>query len=299
MTDRLKDVASRFKVRDPQVHLVGVSIVAGLILIAALIALPGSSDDADLLADGEATATPALIDPKTGKTIKPGASIVPGGPSAPRTSGSVGAPTAPAEEGGLFYAASVLKVGIAYIADPGTANAAAGFGGIGQVDQKRGWDADDQGDQQEPALRTQDRARVLPGHDRRHHVQGGRASPAGGVRAVHAGQQGRSWSGTASIGGDSAQRLLDEGEASRARRRRRLVVEQDVQASSRISSSPAMPALDRMAQFQVDQLYKHEVLLGVQGQRAAVLAAEARGRQAEDRPDPLRPAVVQRRSGAR
>lgn len=37
--------------------------------------------------------------------------------------------------------ATEMKVGIAYIEDPGTLNAAAGFAGIGQVDARRGWEA--------------------------------------------------------------------------------------------------------------------------------------------------------------
>jgi hypothetical protein len=37
-------------------------------------------------------------------------------------------------------APQTIKVGIAYVKDPGAANAAAGFGGIGQIDQKRASD---------------------------------------------------------------------------------------------------------------------------------------------------------------
>src|SRR5581483_8538695 len=33
-----------------------------------------------------------------------------------------------------------IKIGMTYLSDPGAANAAAGFGGIGQVDQRRGFD---------------------------------------------------------------------------------------------------------------------------------------------------------------
>lgn len=67
---------------------------------------------------------------------------VPGSPGA-RTSGRRGSSSS---GGGGGAAAppvtdSEIKVGIPYLQDPGTANQAAGFAGIGQVDQRRGWEA--------------------------------------------------------------------------------------------------------------------------------------------------------------
>lgn len=128
--------------RDEKTQLILASVAAVIVLIAAVIALPGSKDDADTLVGSTATDSPALIDPKTGKKVDLDGDgtpdTVPGG-AGPRGSGSVavppGAPEAPP------ITATSVKVGISYVEDPGTANEAAGFGAIGQVDQKRGWDA--------------------------------------------------------------------------------------------------------------------------------------------------------------
>lgn len=56
----------------------------------------------------------------------------PGGASGPGSGGGGGLPP---------ITDTTVKVGIAYLEDPGAANEAAGFGGIGQLDQRRGWEA--------------------------------------------------------------------------------------------------------------------------------------------------------------
>lgn len=143
LRERIADYRSRLNLRDRKTQLaVASGVTAIAIIVAAVLALPGSGDKAgpgrsgdravgsiSELAEQAAEDPPPLLGGATG-----------------RSGGKVSSPTA--QEGGGGGAPSdppitdtEIKVGITYTSDPGGANAAAGFGGIGQVDQRRGWEA--------------------------------------------------------------------------------------------------------------------------------------------------------------
>ena len=110
----------------------------------------------------EATATTAPFDPSAG-SVSPGdpaatargasgpgrvGSATPAAPGAGGGDGPGDAPvTGPSAAGGPLTAsspgvtASEIKIGLVYDRSAGSANAAFGFAGIGQIDQKRGYDA--------------------------------------------------------------------------------------------------------------------------------------------------------------
>lgn len=133
----LKDLGDR----TAQLTLLSISIV--VILIAAVVALPGSDDDvADGAAPGTATERATKLAEK-GLDISGESGPLSGAAGAPssRSSGRVDAVEASAPASLPPITDTTIKVGFTYVEDPGTANAAAGFGGIGQIDQKRGWEA--------------------------------------------------------------------------------------------------------------------------------------------------------------
>ncbi|MGH2812498.1 MAG: hypothetical protein ACRDI1_07270 [Actinomycetota bacterium] len=117
--------------------------VAGVIMLLALIAvvspsnLPGRVATQD---DGDSGLRPGERGSKEDKKAEKDA-------AAKKSGSGAGAGSAAAGSGALPpgvpppVTATEMRVGIAYVEDPGAANAAAGFAGIGQIDQKRGWDA--------------------------------------------------------------------------------------------------------------------------------------------------------------
>ncbi|MGH2652588.1 MAG: hypothetical protein ACRDHK_15400, partial [Actinomycetota bacterium] len=121
-----------------------VSISAAVIVVAAVVAGPVRDEGAELSpvsGSGTRTLPDGSVVP-----VGPGAEVESRGPTArggapvvteAGTTDDVAAalPTAPP------ITATHIKVGIAYLKDPGAANAAAGFGSIGQVDQRRAWEA--------------------------------------------------------------------------------------------------------------------------------------------------------------
>ena len=144
-SERLKNAWSGVSLRDQRTQLVAASVVAVGVLIAAVLALPGSDDKrpAGSVVDQAAEAIDDFDTPLATEKADDGR---PGGVS--RSSGTVtragssSTPTTPAEIAKLPpITDTTIKVGIAYTSNPGTTNEAAGFDAIGQVDQKRGWDA--------------------------------------------------------------------------------------------------------------------------------------------------------------
>jgi len=121
-----------------------LSISAAVIVIAAVVAGP-IRDESDVLSspDKEAATDSAgrrAVDvDEEGRPVDAAGTPI-AGKGVVTTAGTTddaaaALPSAPP------ITATHLKVGIAYNKDPGAANAAAGFGGIGQIEQKRGWDA--------------------------------------------------------------------------------------------------------------------------------------------------------------
>lgn len=134
----------RFNLRDRKTQLGLASAVSALIVILAIIALPGGNKKAALTNSGSNDASTLSSD--NGAT-GPSASAASGG--AGPLGGSSASVSAPGGGSSLTpsaikklppLTANTIKIGMTYLSDPGTANAAAGFGGIGQVDQRRGFD---------------------------------------------------------------------------------------------------------------------------------------------------------------
>ncbi len=144
--ETLERYRSRIGPRDATTAITAASIVIILALIAfafssntddttqATSATTGAgSDIGDLpLTPGEAGAT-ASAKPGTSATVRG-----PGGASAP---GDIGVSPDEVPPRDVAITSEVVKIGMFYLEDPGAANAAAGFGGVGEVDQKRAWDA--------------------------------------------------------------------------------------------------------------------------------------------------------------
>lgn len=146
-SERIGQYWSRLTGGDRAAHLALSGSVAAVILIVALIAwsagggegpsplTPGAISEraADAADDGLPLEPSATQDGASGSRSSATASI-PGSDSA-GTSVEAGSPALPP------ISSTHMKVGITYLEDPGTANAAAGFAGIGQVDQRRAWEA--------------------------------------------------------------------------------------------------------------------------------------------------------------
>ena len=147
LTETLKRYRSRIGLRDATTAITAASTVIVLALIA--FALSANTDDATE-ATRTTTGSGATLDDlpldrdsaaRAGASAKPGAPATvrgPGGSSAPE---SVGVDPDEVPPKNVAITNEVVKVGIFYLEDPGAANAAAGFGGVGEVDQKRAWDA--------------------------------------------------------------------------------------------------------------------------------------------------------------
>lgn len=138
--DRIKDKLSRLNVRDQATQMGLAGGVAVIVLIAAVVALPGSET---AITPGGTAAGAGSITELAEKALAEGKGPL-SGQGAGRSSASTGdavdqvegaAPEVPP------ITDTQIKVGIAYFSDAGATNEAAGFGAIGQVNQRRGWDA--------------------------------------------------------------------------------------------------------------------------------------------------------------
>ena len=128
------------RLRDEKTQLTLASIAAAVVIVMALVALPRSEDETP------ATASPSAGEPHADVVAEPvdeekeDEPVARRGRSSSTVSGqsptdpAVGAPADPP------VTRTEVKVGITYTEDAGQANAAAGFT-VGQVDQRRGWEA--------------------------------------------------------------------------------------------------------------------------------------------------------------
>jgi len=141
--ENLKRFRSRIGPADRSTAITAASIVIVLALVA--VAFQSTPDETTVASEttSDASGTTTSAPGGTGTTTVDGTTTATGG----RGAGTVSAPSAgtggeiqdvPAD---VAITDTIIKVGLAYLEDPGTANAAAGFSGIGQLDQKRGWDA--------------------------------------------------------------------------------------------------------------------------------------------------------------
>lgn len=116
-----------------------------IIVLAVIALLTGGAQTTVRTTDQDKAASEALtdgggiVDPEAGQTT-----IVDGGPGSgaagpvTKSGRSAASSTGP---GGPAVTATEIKVGIGYTTNPGSTNAAAGFQGIGQINQRRGWEA--------------------------------------------------------------------------------------------------------------------------------------------------------------
>jgi hypothetical protein len=130
-------------VRQPEAIRYLVISVVGVAALGVL-ALSGGSDKKQLTTGEQASGPEA---PGTGE-VAPGEGLSPDAETGTTGSASKGGKSRGKSSGITGGTAALppitdtqIKVGMAYSEDPGAANAAAGFAGIGQVDQKRGWEA--------------------------------------------------------------------------------------------------------------------------------------------------------------
>jgi hypothetical protein len=136
-----------FSVRDRKTQLTLASAAAALIVLVAVIALPGGGKKSSSRLGATGEESTSTLSETEGREVSPSTSGSTGsgpltGVGGSRSSGSVGSDVTNGAETKKLppITATTIKIGMTYNEDPGTANAAAGFGGIGQVDQKRGWD---------------------------------------------------------------------------------------------------------------------------------------------------------------
>ena len=144
---RLSEFRSRFDVREQATQLTLISIVAAVVIVAALVALPRSDEAEPARSRDRTTASSGEEagdrDTEAGATtsepVASGSARGSSGPGSSTVSGRAAAPAARAPSR-VVVAGGAVKVGITYTADAGQANAAAGFT-VAQIDQRRGWEA--------------------------------------------------------------------------------------------------------------------------------------------------------------
>lgn len=139
-TETLKRYRSRIGLRDATTAVTAASVVIVLALIA--FAFQANTDETTQagdtttgLSDTLGDVPIATDDAGAGASASPGAGGTTVGPDGEPSSGGVTAPEKVPPN--VAISEEVIKVGVAYLEDPGSANAAAGFGGVGQVDQRR------------------------------------------------------------------------------------------------------------------------------------------------------------------
>lgn len=125
---------------DEKTQLTLASITAAIVIVIALVAMPGG-DNTGSTSQGAPTTSSKTDSTRSAGTDDP--SPTDGGALAGRSSSTVSLPDADVRTGRPSdppITASEIKVGVTYTEDPGQANAAAGFA-IAQIDQRRGWEA--------------------------------------------------------------------------------------------------------------------------------------------------------------
>lgn len=143
-SERLKDRWSRFNLRDGGTQLTLAGSVAVIVLLVAVIAWSAGGPSGDAGRAPGAIAERAAELAEQPDEVVGGESVAVDGPLSARAKSS--ARVRPADVSGSAPAdlppitETTVKVGITYTEDPGGANAAAGFT-VGQVDQRRGWEA--------------------------------------------------------------------------------------------------------------------------------------------------------------
>ena len=143
-SDRLRASLSRINLREGRTQLTLIGAVGVIVLVVGIIAASSGGPDVGS-APGSVSQRAAETASKLGKESGAQASdgtgpLAAGRDGSRRSSGTVDARgSAPASLPPITD--KTIKVGITYLEDPGAANAAAGFAGIGQVDQRRGWEA--------------------------------------------------------------------------------------------------------------------------------------------------------------
>jgi hypothetical protein len=142
-SDRLKDSWSRLDVRDRKTQFTLAGSLAGVVLVIALVAWSVGGSSGGAPAVGTTSQRASELAQKAAQGKGPLAAAGSGSASAPSGSRSTAAvdvsKSAPASLPPLTD--TTIKLGITYVKDANSANEAAGFGQIGRIDQRRGYEA--------------------------------------------------------------------------------------------------------------------------------------------------------------
>lgn len=257
-SERLKAYRSRFSLRDQSTQLTLAGLLAVVVLIAAAVGWSGngpatatnvagssSGDDTGALGSDvpDSSTGPGVVTPRQGT----------GGSAVVNHSGAtVDAPDAPDAPP---LTASSMKVGIAYTSDAGSSNEAAGFGAIQQVNQRRGWDALIKDYNKDPPFGR----KVVPVYFA---VTENDITSKGSERlqqeaCAHYTQDNRVfmvWEGV--IGGDVLSACLTKARIPALGGGAGLSYSKTYEDYPYLIS-PADAAMDRMARFEIDQLFEH------------------------------------------
>ena len=141
-TERLKDSWSRFDIRDRRTQFTVAGSVAAIVVVVALIAWSAGGSGGKAPTVGSTTQRASELAKKAsegeGPLAAPGGSSGASKPSKSSATVDVSR-SAPASLPPLTD--TTIKIGITYLSDPNTANQSAGFGAIGRIDQRRGYEA--------------------------------------------------------------------------------------------------------------------------------------------------------------
>ncbi|MEX2393325.1 MAG: hypothetical protein WD826_02480 [Actinomycetota bacterium] len=126
---------------DQSIQLTLAGSLAALVLLVAIIGMStGDTDGAGPTSDLVPAEIGALAEGAIDEVPTPDPAFDDVDPTRSSAATIRAAPKAPGGDTPVVASGGTIKVGITYISDPGGANAAAGFT-VGQVDQRRGWEA--------------------------------------------------------------------------------------------------------------------------------------------------------------
>jgi hypothetical protein len=142
--ERLKHWWSRVDMRDRRTQFTLTGSLAAVVLVVGLIAWSVNGSSGSKPAVGSTTQRAAQLAQKAAEGKLPFAA--PGGASNASTkTGSESAASVDVSKSAPAslppVTATTIKIGITYLSDPNTANQTAGFGSVGRIDQRRGYEA--------------------------------------------------------------------------------------------------------------------------------------------------------------
>lgn len=124
--------------RKPEsIRYLAIAVVG--VVVLGVLALSGGDPERKRVTTGEQATAPEEVapgEPLPGESVSPDATAIAGS----KTKAGAKAATGTKVGADIAISETQIAVGIAYVTNPGTFNSAAGFTGIGQVNQKRAWE---------------------------------------------------------------------------------------------------------------------------------------------------------------